>query len=265
MSAAPSSGGPGSGGGGSTVEGEADAEVGAGEERFESFVDPVDGTRWEIDVGFLASGWRCIWGAGCEGILDEPAADRGEGCCSVGAQMLDADESRRIGALGLTLDPDLFQHHHEAVEGGVFADAARAETRIVDGACIFLNRPGFDGGAGCALHRAAEADGERPMDWKPAVCWQLPLKVRTEGTAEGPVRRLRRWRRADWGSGGETMAWCCTERPAPGGGDGRDVPVVLADAYVGDGPVAEYLADELEALVGAEVAVQVRRRVAEQG
>ena len=27
------------------------------------------------------------------------------------------------------------------------------KTRVVDGACVFLNRPGFSGGAGCALHR----------------------------------------------------------------------------------------------------------------
>ncbi|MCI4361418.1 MAG: hypothetical protein L3J91_06900, partial [Thermoplasmata archaeon] len=49
-------------------------------------------------------------------------------------------------------------------------------TRIVDEACIFLNRPGFPGGAGCALHRAALEQGERPLDWKPDVCWQLPLR-----------------------------------------------------------------------------------------
>ncbi len=28
-------------------------------------------------------------------------------------------------------------------------------TRLVDDACIFLNRPGFAAGAGCALHTAA--------------------------------------------------------------------------------------------------------------
>lgn len=226
-------------------------------ERYERFVDPVDGTRWEVDVDFLASSWRCIWGAGCEGILDDPAAELGQGCCSVGAQMLDADESRRIGALGATLDPDLFQFHQEAASDGVFADVARAETRIVQGACIFLNRPGFAGGAGCALHLAAEADGERPMDWKPSVCWQLPLKVQTLDLGDEPAKRLRRWERADWGSGGETMAWCCTERPAASEAGG-------ADAYTGDEPTVRYLADELSALVGPEVAVEITRRVDER-
>ncbi len=43
------------------------------------------------------------------------------------------------------------------------------------------------------------------------------------------------------------MAWCCTE------GD---------RAYVGERPVIESLGDELEALVGASVHVELRRRLA---
>ena len=53
----------------------------------------------------------------------------------------------------------------------------RTHTRVVDGACIFLNRPGFAGGEGCALHIAALACDESPTEWKPSVCWQLPLRV----------------------------------------------------------------------------------------
>ena len=49
-------------------------------------------------------------------------------------------------------------------------------TRVVDGACIFLNRTGFAGGAGCALHLAAFDAGESPIDFKPSVCWQLPIR-----------------------------------------------------------------------------------------
>ena len=30
-------------------------------------------------------------------------------------------------------------------------------TRLVDGACVFLNRPGFPTGPGCALHQHADA------------------------------------------------------------------------------------------------------------
>ena len=115
------------------------------------FVDPVDGTRWLVDLDFLASNWTCIWGRGCEGILDHPAAELGQGCCSVGAELLDEDEARTIEALGLTLDPRRFQHHREATAAGARGPARRS-TRVVDGACVFLNRPGFPGGEGCALY-----------------------------------------------------------------------------------------------------------------
>ncbi len=110
---------------------------------------------------------------------------------------------------------------------------------------MFLNRPGFAGGHGCALHLAAEAAGESPIDWKPSVCWQLPLRVDRGADVEGrPTATLRRWRRADWGSGGAAMAsWC----------------VDAHDAHVGSGPVVEHLRDEIEAIVGPEVSVQIRR------
>ncbi len=45
------------------------------------------------------------------------------------------------------------------------------------------------------------------------------------------------------------MAWCCTEGP---------------EAYVGDRPVIETLAEELEEVVGAEVFVALRRRLGGQ-
>ncbi|HAS11283.1 MAG TPA: hypothetical protein DCS55_12325, partial [Acidimicrobiaceae bacterium] len=102
----------------------------------------------------------CLWGDGCQGILDEPAAHLMQGCCSVGAEMLDEDEAMLVAALGATLEPEQLQHHAEAVEHGFFSDDTRTNTRVVDGACIFFNRPGFPGGVGCALHRAAEDAGE---------------------------------------------------------------------------------------------------------
>ena len=225
-------------------------------ERFESFVDPDDGTRWSIDIGFLASRWRCRWGDGCLGILDRPAPELEQGCCSVGAEFLDDDEARAIAATGLSLDPGRFQYSAEAAGGGVLgrSDGGRLATRVVDGACIFLNRPGFVGGAGCALHLAAVDEGESPIDWKPSVCWQLPIKVEDGAGADGVdgERVLRRWRRSDWGDGGATMAWCCTEDRTGEGG---------VSAYDGDRPTVETMADELEALVGPEVAVAIRARV----
>ena len=48
------------------------------------------------------------------------------------------------------------------------------------------------------------------------------------------------------------MAWCCTESAEP-------------SAYVGDRPVVESLADEVAALVGPDVAVAIRSRIAASG
>ncbi len=209
----------------------------------------VDGaTTWRFDRAFLTSNWTCLWGRGCQGILPERAERLAQGCCSSGAGLDEGDEARLVGALAAMLPAALFQHHRDAAEGGVYRDGDRSHTRLVDGACIFLNRPGFAGGAGCALHLAALAEGEPVTDWKPSVCWQLPVRVAwTPGPGDTEVATVRRWTRGDWGEEGESMAWCCTEEP---------------DAYVGDQPVWASLAVELEAIVGTEVAVELRRRLA---
>lgn len=205
-------------------------------------------TVWRFDTAFLTSNWTCIWGRGCQGILAEPAEHLGQGCCSVGAQLDGEDEARNIAALAATLDPARFQYAGQAAAGGVFADDTRSATRVVDGACIFLNRPGFAGGAGCALHLEAVRSGEPPLVFKPSVCWQLPLKVDwEEGEGDTEVATVRRWERRDWGDEGETMAWCCTEGTR---------------AYVGDGRVVDTLGEELEEMVGTTVYVELRRRLA---
>jgi hypothetical protein len=203
-------------------------------------------TLWRFDTEFLSSNWTCIWGRGCKGILDEPAEELGQGCCSVGAELVD-DEAATTAMLAGYLEPTRFQFHEQAASGGIFSDDSRTNTRVVDGACIFLNRPGFAGGAGCALHLAAVDAEESPIDWKPSVCWQLPVRVdwvmRDDGVEEATVRG---WRRKDWGDDGESMAWCCTEGP---------------EAYVGSRPVVESLAEELEEILGPTVYVEIRRRL----
>jgi hypothetical protein len=206
-------------------------------------------TVWRFDRSFLLSNWTCIWGRGCQGILPEPAEHLGQGCCSIGAHLDGEDEARLIAALAATLRADRFERHAEARDGGVFTDATCTGTRVVGGACIFFNRPGFAGGAGCSLHLAAIDAGESPMEWKPSVCWQLPIKVDWEPLDDDrEVATVRRWSRRDWGETGASMAWCCTEGTR---------------AYVGDRPVIDSLGDEFEAVVGTKVYVELRRRLAE--
>ena len=203
-------------------------------------------TVWRFDREFLTSNWTCIWGRGCQGILPEPAAELAQGCCSLGAEIDGDDEARLIEASAAALRPERFANYHVAREGGVFSDDTYSNTRLVAGACIFLNTAGFAGGSGCALHLAAIDVGESPIDWKPSVCWQLPIKVDwTVGDDGTEFAELRGWRRSDWGADGTAMAWCCTEG---------------TDAFVGEQMVIDSLAEEIEAIVGVAVAVELRRR-----
>lgn len=205
-----------------------------------------DGDRtWNFDRSFLESNWTCIWNQGCVGIAAEPDSEAQLGCCSVGAEMLDEDEAMRIAALAATLDSTTAQFASEIAARGALRDAesdrASLATRVVDGACIFLNRPGFPGGEGCALHLAAVASGEPHIDWKPSICWQLPIKVE-RSEANGTEMLVRGWLRSDWGPEGESMAYCCTERDS-----------AVANAFVGERPVIETLRSELEALLGSDL------------
>lgn len=214
----------------------------------DDFVEIVDGaTTWRFEPTFMRSNWTCIFGRGCQGILDHPAAELHQGCCSVGAEMSDVDEAMTLSATAAAVPEDLWQFHDTVDQNDVFSDETRTNTKVVDGACIFLNRPGFSGGLGCALHLAAERAGESPIDWKPSVCWQLPIRVDWDDPGDGTeTATVRRWSRADWGDEGRTMAWMCTDEPEP---------------YVGDAPVVESLHDELVALAGEAVVVQLRERL----
>ncbi len=116
-------------------------------------------------------------------------------------------------------------------------------TRLVDDACIFLNRPGFEGGAGCALHIAALEASERPLDWKPSVCWQVPIRLEHSTDESGHLTsRLREWKRRDWGEGGADFGWWCTESP---------------DAFVGSEPLYISAKDDIVELIGARVYTQM--------
>ncbi|MGH9296338.1 MAG: hypothetical protein ACRD0B_13480, partial [Acidimicrobiales bacterium] len=52
-----------------------------------SFEDSSEDRTWMVDVSFLESGWCCIYGNGCQGVLTEPAPELAQGCCSYGAHL----------------------------------------------------------------------------------------------------------------------------------------------------------------------------------
>ena len=218
-----------------------------------AFDDPTEDRTWVFDVTFLTSRWTCVFGQGCQGVLTEPAPELEHGCCSYGAHYTDPADRERVERLAGQLGPEDWQFRSLGRREGVSAQDTDGShrTRLHDGACILLNRPGFPGGAGCALHRAALAAQGRPMDWKPDVCWQLPLR-RVDSTDEvGHVTStVREWKRRDWGAGGDDFAWWCTE---------------AGEAFVGGEPVVEAMRDELVGMVGPEVYDRLLGVLAERG
>lgn len=212
-----------------------------------TFEDPEEERTWNFDATFLLSPWTCVFGRGCQGVLTAPASELEQGCCSYGAHFSDDDDVARIRAAARTLSPQTWELRDRAKKGGIVRtqkDGTRI-TRLIDGACIFLNRPGFPGGPGCALHRAALQRGEEPLKLKPDVCWQLPLRRHDTVADDGHVTStVTQWDRRHWGPGGDEFAWWCTEEPA---------------AFTGRRPVFEEMASELAALVGPPVADMVCR------
>jgi len=206
-----------------------------------SFEDPEEERTWVFDVTFLLSGWQCIYGRGCQGVLTGPAPELAQGCCSYGAHFTDDADVARVTAAARTLTEEDWQFATTGRRAGVVRtqpDGTRI-TRLVDGACVFLNRPGFAGGPGCALHRAALGRGQPPLELKPDVCWQLPL--RREDTSEDSGRvisTVTQWDRRHWGDGGQEFHWWCTE---------------AQEAFRGRQPVYQSLRPELIAMVGAPV------------
>lgn len=213
-----------------------------------SIEDPHEQRTWVFDATYLMSNHRCIYGEGCEGVLDEPAVELAQGCCSYGAHFVDDEDVQTVVKAFVRLDRRHMQHYDRAARDGFMKAESRAAgaptvTRIVDGACIFLNRPGFEGGVGCALHIGALDAGERPLDWKPNVCWQVPIRLEHLTDDNGHViSRLREWKRRDWGDGGADFAWWCTEDP---------------EAFSGNEPVYRAARDEITELVGEEIYLRV--------
>jgi hypothetical protein len=199
----------------------------------------VEDETYQFDVTFLTSPWQCIFGHGCQGVLTGPAPELEQGCCSYGAHFTDKADRKRVDKYAATLTDEEWQFKSESEElGGPIHrnDDREWVTQLVDDACIFLNRPGFPGGAGCALHAAAVGRGERFMDGKPNVCWQLPLRLEEHTDDNEHVTKiLREWKRRDWGEGGFDFHWWCTD-------DAR--------AFVGAKPVYEEMQDEITELVG---------------
>ena len=211
------------------------------------FANPDDDTEvLRCDLTWLTSSYTCIFGSGCRGIYAD-APDMG--CCTLGAHFADkADEVRTRGWVE-RLDAELWQFKPagRAVRTKDWVekdDEGARKTRVVEHegqqACVFQNRPGFAGGAGCALHALALRDGVHPLEAKPDVCWQLPIRrtfrevERQDGSSYTEVS-IGEYDRRGWGPGGHDLDWYCSGN---------------TEAHVAVEPVYLTHAAELVALMG---------------
>ncbi len=223
------------------------------------FADPADPEHVvRADLTWLTSAWTCIFGRGCAGVV---AGRPDDGCCSHGAFFTDADDLTRVTtAVGDLSDEDWqlapLGRGNWTEEDSASDDVAPDDggerslrTRVVDGACVFLNRPGFPGGSGCALHRMALRTGVHPLTTKPDVCWQLPVRREQEHVDRPDGTRVLRstvgeFDRRGWGPGGHDLHWWCTGSPM---------------AHVAPEPLVETYAAELTELLGAAAYAELRR------
>ncbi|MEY3133474.1 MAG: hypothetical protein RIT49_132, partial [Actinomycetota bacterium] len=200
------------------------------------------------DLTWLTSYWQCIYGNGCCGIdADKPDA----GCCSDGAYYTDKEDEARILRNAKKLTKSEWQFYDQARSNSkknlniseIGLDKDR-KTRKVDGSCIFLNRvgyqaPGYTGRFGCALHHLAKKEGSHPVETKPDICWQLPIRrsweVREVGGNEITVVVIGEYERSAWGEGGADLDWYCTSN---------------SEAHIGKLPVYQSSKTELIKMMG---------------
>ncbi|WP_311488330.1 hypothetical protein [uncultured Corynebacterium sp.] len=235
------------------------------------FINPADSEHIiQIDLTWLMSTYRCRFGTdACHGI--DVAADPGVACCVHGAFLTDDDDRANLNRVVQELSPEQWQLYTPGETPGEKEQAdgelepwlewdelendegemePALKTKTVDGACIFANRAGFDGGIGCALHIWATENGESIVESKPEVCWQVPLRRLEDWETRPDGQEMLRttiteYNRRAWGDGGADFDWWCTTDPNchAGSAEGQGGP---ADA------MWRTHKDELVELIGEE-------------
>ncbi|WP_405021654.1 hypothetical protein OHV05_36470 (plasmid) [Kitasatospora sp. NBC_00070] len=195
----------------------------------------TDGNRvYRCDLTWLTSRWNCIFGRGCPGTRHE-----NQGCCTVGAHWADTQDRERVEAYAQLMGPDIWQFQGIGLSDGITVDTddGYGRTRIVEGGCIFLNRRGFPTGPGCALHELALREGISPIDTKPDVCWQIPMRIGYGWEEDDLVVSITEYDRAGWGPGGAGMNWWCSGNTS---------------AHTASVPVYRSCEEELTRIMGAD-------------
>ncbi|QYJ03756.1 hypothetical protein KUV85_15725 [Nocardioides panacisoli] len=186
------------------------------------FTNPDDEAEiFRCDLTWLTSSYMCIFGQGCPGIVtDSPDM----GCCTLGAHFADGEDEKRVAEYVKQLTPERWQLHpgrkvkkKDWIETDEDGERKTLQVQHADGqrSCVFANQPGFPGGYGCALHGLALEQDRNPLETKPDVCWQLPLRrtfrevERTDGS-EYTETTITEYDRGGWGAGGHDFDWYCS-------------------------------------------------------
>ena len=179
-------------------------------------------SAWLIDMDFMLSSYECSWGTSCKGI-NPSAPDLG--CCANGAY-LDEKDIALLEKRVPQLTPENWQNYgadylEKVVERNKFGipKDKQFKTALVDpkdsvSGCVFANREGFGGGKGCALHIGAMQAGEDFIDWKPSICWQMPLLADYSEELDMNILRMFNWTTEDypWFCGHDEVSWVA-EKP----------------------------------------------------
>jgi len=197
-----------------------------------------DGRQFRVNVSFLLSTYRCIYGQGCPGLLNQEAQPD-IGCCELGVEFMGEADFAHVEATVEELTPADFDRIEEARTVGWYYGTKHGrpvKTSMVEGACIFLNRVGGPTGKpGCAFHHLALRTGRHPADTKPEICWSIPLNFSDEEPVEPGGRETTIVSAFSSDAWGGHAHWWCVDTP---------------DAYVAREPVYLTFEYELRKMMG---------------
>ncbi|MET9021981.1 hypothetical protein ABZV93_18545 [Actinopolymorpha sp. NPDC004070] len=175
------------------------------------FDDPEEEhVTWRVQLNFLMSNWKCLFGNGCPGLfaVNDSTVNPDTACCVHGAWFHDRDDYQQVAKRVEQLTSEDWDDELRKVvdkKGWAFItkdnppydeaddteDDFEGRTRVHDKGCVFSNRAngsvGSTGKTGCAfLHLGnrlnankhdIEDNSQEHEQFMPRVCWQVPLQM----------------------------------------------------------------------------------------
>lgn len=221
-------------------------------------VEDDDENYWLIDMTFMLSTYTCTFGCGCVGAWE---MEKMPGCCATGPFFEEDEDPHRLQQYVDQLKPEHTANYDEIKKRWFIERPKQSQVRKVNGMCIFYNQgTSEDGSIGCALHTEAERQGEDWRDWKPNICWQIPLRVDHEGDYDV----LTAWDRDEhggWGNGENPSGgfWCIDDQAnyPPAKYHENGIPMVNPRVY-------ESLENEITRIIGRNAYNALRVECARQ-